>query len=834
MPAQTVLANTPVRPGYRFPTGPLPTRARAVVIGGGVVGASVAYHLAKQGWRDVLLVEQAAIGAGTTWHAAGMVSQLRTSNSLTRINKYSAELYPTLAAETGHDCGWLQVGSLVVGSSAARMTQLRRTVAMARVFGVEAHLISPAEAGEKWPLVRTDDLLGAVWVPKDGREIPAELAVALARGAVLHGGTVREGVGVTDLLRRDGRVVGVRTTEGDVECEHAVLCGGMWSREFGLRLGVDIPLFPCEHHYVLTEPVPGASRQLACLRDPEEMIYVRVLDDGAVMLGAFQKESVAWDVDPVPRDFAFGLLGADWERYGQPLRGGRHRVPALERATFAKFVNGPESFTPDNNFIMGEPPGLPGLFVLAGFNSIGIAAAGGVGRQAAEWLEAGGPTADLWSVDIRRFLPLHNRREFLHARVQEVLGLHYQMAWPNREYETGRGLRRTPLHDRLAARGAVFGQAAGWERANWFAVDGVPARVDYAFTRQNWAPCVAGEVRACRERAALFDQSTFAKLRLRGRDAAAVLSRACANRVDVPPGRVVYTAMLNDRGTFESDLTVVRRAADDYLLVTGTAQAVRDADWVRRGIPAGADALLEDVTEATAVIGLMGPAARRIAAALSADDLGHEAFPFGSAREIRLAGVPVLALRITYVGELGWELHVPAADAATLYDALLEAGAPHGLRPAGYYAIAALRLEKGYRAWGVDISTDETPLEAGLGFAVDWTKEFRGRAALAAQREAGVRRRLVSLVLADPEPTLWGNEPIYRDGALVGYTTSAAYGPTLGAAVAIGALRRPDGGVVTAEFVQSGSYEVENDGCRLPARVSLAPPYDPERKRILC
>lgn len=834
MPAQTLLANTPVRPAYRFPAGPLPARARAVVIGGGVVGASVAYHLAKQGWRDVLLLERNAVGAGTTWHAAGMVSQLRTSNSLTRINKYSAELYPTLAAETGHDCGWLGVGSLVVGSSPARMTQLRRTVAMARVFGVEAHLISPAEAGERWPLVRTDDLLGAVWVPQDGRVIPAELAVALARGAVLHGATVREGVGVTDVLRRGGRVVGVRTTAGDVECAHAVLAGGMWSRDFGLTIGVDIPLFPVQHHYVLTEPVPGGRRDFACLRDPEEMIYVRMLDDGAVLLGAFQQESAAWDVDPVPTDFAFGLLGPDWGRYEQPLRGGKHRVPALERATFAKFVNGPESFTPDNNFIMGEPPGSPGLFVLAGFNSIGIAAAGGVGRWAAEWLDAGEPTADLWSVDIRRFLPCHNRRDFLRTRVAEVLGLHYQMAWPNREYETGRGLRRTPLHDRVAARGAVFGQVAGWERANWFATAGVPSLVEYSFARQNWATCVADEVSACRQRAAIFDQSTFAKFRIRGRDAAAVLSRACANAIDGPPGRVVYTGLLNDRGTFESDLTVIRRNADEFLVVSGTAQAVRDADWLRRGIPAAADVSLEDVTDATAVIGLMGPAARAIAAAASDADLSHEAFPFATARQIDIAGCRLLAVRITYVGELGWELHVPAADAAAVYDTLVAAGAAHGLRPAGHYAIAAMRLEKGYRAWGVDLSPDDTPLEAGLGFAIDWSKDFRGRAALMAQREAGLRKRLVSFVLAEPGPTLWGNEPIYRDGALVGYTTSAAYGPTLGAAVALGYVRHPEGGLVTPEFIRAGGYEIENDGCRLPARVSLAAPYDPDRKRILC
>ncbi len=834
MNLQTRLDNTPVRPEFRFPSGDLPARARVVVIGGGVIGASTAYHLAKQGWQDVLLLERNAIGAGTTWHAAGMVSQLRTSNSLTRINKYSAELYPALEAETGHPFGWLRVGSLVVGSSADRMTQLRRTVAMAGVFGVEAHLISPVEAREKWPLVAIDDLHGAVWVPRDGRVIPAELAVALAKGAALGGATVREGVGVTGILRRDGRVVGVQTDRGDVECEWAVLCGGMWSRDFGLSMGVDIPLFPAQHHYILSEPVPGADRSLACLRDPNEMIYVRVLDDGAIMLGAFQRESLAWDVDPVPPGFAFGLLDPDWERYGQPLRGGLRRVPALRDAKFPTFVNGPESFTPDNNFIMGEPPGLRGLFVLTGFNSVGIASAGGVGRWAAEWMEAGEQTADLWSVDIRRFMPFHNRRDFLRRRVEEVLGLHYQMAWPNREYTTGRDIRRTPLYERLAERGAVFGQALGWERANWFATDGVAPQVEYSFGQQNWAPCVAGEVAACRTAAAIFDQSTFSKFRLRGRDAAAVLSQACAAAVDVPPGRVVYTALLNDRGTFESDLTVVRRGPEEYLVISGTSQAVRDADWIRRSMPAGCQVELDDVTEGFGVVSVMGPDARRIVSSICDDDLSHEGFPFGEAREIRVAGRPALALRITYVGELGWELHIARDHVGPIYDALSAAGAGHGLRPAGHYAINALRIEKGYRAWGHDISPDETPLEAGLGFAIDWSKKFRGRAALEAQRAAGLRKLLASFVVTAPGFTLWGNEPILRDGRLVGHTTSAAYGPTLGGAVALGYVKDPDGGMVSREFVLAGRYEIENDGRRLPARVSLAAPYDPQRRRILC
>ena len=814
-------------------SGDLPGSARAVIVGGGIVGASVAYHLTKLGWQDVVLLEQKKLAGGTTWHAAGLVGQLRTSNSLTKINKYSVELYQTLEAETGVPTGWNEVGSLVVGTSEERMTQLRRTAAMAEVFGVEAHLVGPDEAGERWPLMRTDDVLGAVWLPHDGKVIPEGVVKALAAGAIQRGATVLEDVQIEEVIMNNDRARGVKTTRGDIQSDFVIVCAGMWSRQLGLSFGVDIPLYPVEHHYIVSEPIEGVDANRPVGRDPNTMIYYRSEDDGSVMLGAFQKTSTPWMIRRVPDDFSFQLLDPDWDRYQQPLAAGKHRIPALENAEFTKFVNGPESFTPDNNFIMGEPPGIDGLFVLTGFNSVGIASAGGAGMYAAEWLESGSAPMDLWSVDIRRFLPMQNDRMYLQNRVTEVLGLHYQMAWPNREMETARDLRRTPLYERLRDRNACFGSASGWERANWFAPQGVDPSIDYSFQKQNWSPFVAEEIRACRENVALFDQSTFSKYTVQGADALEVLQNLCGNNVDVPVGCTVYTGLFNGRGTFESDLTVIRTACDSFYLVSSTAQTVRDMDWIQRHIPAGADVRLDDVTSGIGVVSVMGPNARELLSKVTETDLSGEAFPFGAARPIKVADADVRAIRLTYVGELGWELHIPHGLTGAVYDLLMEAGGAMDVRPAGNYAINAMRLEKAYRAWGHDISPDDTPLEAGLGFAVDWDKEFLGRKVLLAQKESGLRKRLVSFVLEDSGPTLWGGEPIWVDGKRVGYTTSAAFGPTLGAAVALGYVRRPDGGVVDSEFIKSCRCEIENDGVRYRAKASLRAPYDPDRKKIL-
>jgi len=828
---------------------PAPSSARVVIVGGGIAGTSVAHHLVEAGWHDVLLLEQNQIAGGTTFHAAGMVSCLRVSSAMMRVNQESARLYAGLAASTQHDVGWRAVGSLMLARGAARMTQYRRTVAMARHLGVECHEIGPRECGERFPGIRTDDLAGGFWLPHDGRCLPAEVPKALRRSAERGGARVAEGVRVTGLRVRDGRVHGVETDAGPVEAEHVVLCGGMWTRQLALAAGVNIPLHPVEHHYAVSHPIEGCHGGLPCARDMDGSIYFRGEDvegGGAVMLGAFQRTTKIWDVERVPDDFSFRLLEPDWEKFAQPLAAGIHRIPALERAGFARFVNGPESFTPDNQWLMGETPEVDGLWVLAGFNSGGIASAGGAGKALAQWMVGDGMPFDLGSVDIRRFGGWANRREFLRERVTEALGLHYEMAWPNREYTTGRGQRKSGLHEALAVSGACFGVKGGWERPNWFASDapGCAARpeTEYAFGRQNWFANHGAEHRAARERVALFDQSGFAKLEVSGREAAALLQRCCANNVDVEVGRAVYTPMLNRHGGYEADLTVVRTGPRSFLVVTGSTQGVRDAHWLRRQRRAGEDARCEDTTDSRGVLGVMGPRSRELLARVALDAgtgapaaLDNAAFPFGTARSLRVGGVDVLAVRITYVGELGWELHGPMSGLAAVHAALWGAGADLGVANAGHYAINSLRIEKGYRAFGAELSSDESPLEAGLGFTMAWDKAggFTGREALAARRGGPLAKRLGWFVLEDPGPVLWGSEPILRDGREVGYTTSGAYGHTLGAAVGLGYVKAPAGAATTDEYLRTGRYEVLVNGEPFAARLHLRTPLDPERKRIL-
>jgi glycine cleavage system aminomethyltransferase T/glycine/D-amino acid oxidase-like deaminating enzyme len=819
----------------------VPTEAKVIIVGGGIIGCSVAYHLTKLGWKDVVLLEQNDLGGGTTWHAAGLIGRLRTSNSMTKINQYSAELYASLEKETGHATGWKQVGSLIVARSEDRMIQLRRTTAMAELFGVEAHIITPDAVKEKWPLLRTDDVLGGAWLPGDGKVIPKEVAVALAKGAQSRGAQVIGGARVLEVLHERGQVTGVRITQSQsqignqksqiIKARHVVLCGGMWTRQLGLRCGVTIPLYPVEHHYVVSEPIEGAFDELPVGRDPDLCIYFRG-EGNAVLLGAFQKYTKPWLANPIPDNFSFQLLEPDWEKFTEPLQAGQWRIPALAKAKFAKFVNGPESFTPDNNFIMGEAPELRNLFVAAGFNSVGIASAGGAGKYLAEWMIEGQPTMDLWSVDIRRFAPFANNLTFLRERVTEVLGLHYQLAWPNREFETGRGLRQSPLHDRLAAQGACFGAKNGWERPNWFARDGATPVSEYSFGRQNWFEAHAAEHRAARENVALFDQTGFSKFIFKGRDAVGVLQRLCGNDVDVPIGKAVYTGLFNERGGFESDLTVVRVAADEFYIVTGTAQTIHDFDWITRHVRRGEHAELTDVTESFTVLGLMGPNSRALLGQLTDADLSNEGFPFGTSQIISLGQATVRAVRMSYVGELGWELHVPSSQAALSYDTLRASGQPLGLANAGHYAINSLRLEKGYRAWGADISPDDTPLEAGLAFAISWNKPvpFLGREALLKQKASGWKRQLVNFVVQDPQPVLWGSEPILRDGQAVGYTTSGSYGHTVGGAIGLGYLKNASG--VDAAFIRSGRYEIDISGRRYPAKAHLRAPYDPERKNL--
>jgi sarcosine dehydrogenase len=810
---------------------PLPRHARVVIVGGGIVGTSVAYHLAELGGKDVMLVEQGRLSGGTTWHAAGLVGQLRSSSNLTQLIRYSADLYSRLEAETGQATGWKRCGSISVARTGERMTQLERNAALARSFGIEAEVISPKRAGERYPLMRTDDLVGAVWIPGDGKANPADVTQALARGARARGVSIHEGVTVTGVRIERGRVAGVETAEGDIAAEIVVNCAGMWARELGGRSGVTVPLHACEHMYIVTNPIDGVPPDLPVMRDGDGHIYFKE-EVGGLLMGGFDPWAKPWGMNGIPEGFSFGTLPEDWEKFEPLMRHAIERVPALETAPVRLLMNGPESFTPDNYFILGEAPELRRYYVGAGFCSGGIAAAGGAGRALAQWIVEDRAPMDLWPADIRRFAPFHANPEFLRERVSEIVGVHYFVAFPNRELQSGRGLRRSALHERLHERRACFGSKMGWERANWFAPAGVAPETEYSFGRQNWFPHVAVEHRACREAVAVFDQSSFSKFRLEGPDAEALLQRLCANDVAVPPGRIVYTAMLNEHGGFESDLTVTRLAEYVYLVVTGAAQTTRDFHWIKSHCPDGARATLTDVTGSYAVLGVMGPRARDLLARLTSADLSNAAFPFATSQEIWLGRSRVRASRITYVGELGWELYVPTEFAAETYDALQEAGADLGLRDAGYYALESLRLEKAYRAWGRELTTDDTPLEAGLGFAVRFDKatSFIGRDALLAQKGAPLTKRLITFVLDDPMAFPLGDEPIWSDGRIVGSTTSAAFGHSLGRAVAMGYVRRAEG--VGADYLRDARFEIEIGADRAAAGATLRAPYDPEGLRI--
>jgi len=807
------------------------SHARVVIVGGGIIGTSVAYHLAKLGWKDVALLEQGSLSGGTTWHAAGLVGQLRASSNLTRLIRYSADLYERLEAETGQATGWKRCGSLSVARTAERMTQLERNAALARSYGIDAEVISAKRAGERYPLIRTDDLVGAVWIPGDGKANPADITQALARGARAGGAAIHEGVRVTGVRLERGAVAGVETSQGTIATDILVNCAGMWARELGGLSGVTVPLHACEHMYVVTNPIDGVTPDLPVMRDADGHIYFKE-EVAGLLMGGFDPWAKPWGMDGIPEGFSFGRLPEDWGKFELLMRNAIQRVPALASAQVRLLMNGPESFTPDNYFIMGEAPEVRRYYVGAGFCSGGIAAAGGAGRALAEWIVEDRPPMDLWQADIRRFAPFHADPGFLRERASEIVGVHYYVAFPNRELETGRGLRRSPLYERLRDKRACFGSKMGWERANWFAPDGVAPETVYSFGRQNWFPYAAAEHRACREAVAVFDQSSFGKFRFEGSGAEAALQRLCANDVDVAPGRVVYTGMLNERGGFESDLTVTRLGADAYLIVTGSAQTTRDADWIRRHIPDGARVTLTDVTGAYAVLGVMGPRSRDLLSRVTRADLSNAGFPFGASREIRLARALVRASRITYVGELGWELYVPVEFAAGVYDAIRGAGEGLGVADAGYYAIESLRVEKAYRAWGRDLTTDDTPLEAGLGFAVRFDKAapFIGREALLAQRGKPLGKRLVTFVLDGPEALPLGDEPIWGDGGIVGSTSSAAYGHTLGRAVAMGYVSRPEG--VDAAYLAQARFEIEIAGDRFGARGSFKAPYDPDGLRV--
>jgi len=810
----------------------LPAHARVVIIGGGIVGCSVAYHLARRGCTDVLLLERRRLTCGTTWHAAGLLGQLRATHNLTRLAQYTTELYAGLERETGQATGFRQCGSIAVAASEARLEELERGAAMARGFGLEAQILSPAAAQERWPLLSTEGLLGAVFLPKDGQTNPVDTTQALARGARAAGVRIMENLAVTGIRTASGRVTGVVTVEGEVSADAVVNCAGMWAREVGGWVDVTVPLHAAEHFYIVTQPIAGLSSGLPVLRDADACSYFKE-DTGKLLVGWFEPRARPWGEHGIPDNFAFDQLPADLGHIEPLFAAAMRRVPALESAGVQVFFNGPESFTPDDRYLLGETPELRGLYVAAGFNSIGIQSAGGAGKVLADWLIDGHPPFDLWDVDIRRCLPFQCNKRYLRDRTVESLGLLYAMHWPFRQAESSRGVRKSVLHDRLAAAGACFGEVAGFERPNWFGAPGTQPHYEYSYGRQNWFRQSTAEHEAVRERVGLFDQSSFAKFVLKGRDAARVLGRICANEVDVPIGRIVYTQWLNERGGIEADLTVTREAEDAYLIVTSCATQTRDFSWLCRAIPDDARAIAVDVSSAYAVLGLMGPRSRDLLATLTDADLSTAAFPFATSRLIDLGYARVRASRITYVGELGYELYVPTEFAQSVFDVIVEAGQPVGLRLAGYHALNSLRLEKAYRHWGHDIGDEDTPLEAGVGFAVAWNKavDFIGREALRRQREAGVQRRLVALALEETDPLLYHNEPIWRDGELVGRITSGMFGHTVGAALGLGYITNRDG-VASAEWIRAGRYEVEVAMQRVPARISLRPFYDPSGERV--
>lgn len=803
---------------------PLPSHAQVVIAGGGIAGCSAAYHLTQLGCTDVIVLEQGQLTCGTTWHAAGLVGQLRANRSMTKMSRYGIDLYASLEAETGLATGWKQCGSITVARTPERMTLLRRTIATARSFGIEAEFITPAEALELWPLMRIDDLVGAVWLPGDGKANPTDLTQSLAKGARNRGAKIFEGVQITGTIIENGRIVGVETSQGTVRCESFLNCAGQWARELGKMSGVNIPLHSAEHFYLVTKEIEGVHRDLPVLRDPDGYIYYKE-EVGGLVMGGFEPAAKPWGMDGIPPKFEFQLLPDDMDQFQILLDEAVHRTPALETTEIKLFLNGPESFTPDGNFILGEAPEVRGYFVAAGFNSAGIANAGGAGKLIAEWIVGGAAPADLLDVDIRRFAPFNSNKRWLKDRTVEALGLHYAMRWPRHELESGRPLRRSPLYDRLKAKGAAFGSKLGWERASWFALPGHEAHARYGFGRPDWLDACIEEQMAVRRDVVVFDQTSFGKLMVQGRDAELLLQRLCANDVAIRPASMVYTALLNERGGFESDLTVMRLAADCFLIITGSAQPCRDIGHIRRHLHAHEHVTVTDVTSSYCTLTVTGPKAQQLLSRVTPQDLGKEAFPQSAVIEIDVGYARALAAKVSYVGGPGWELYIPTEMAVHVYDTLFDAGTDLGLRDGGYYTIDALRIEAGRRAFGLELGPDENPFEAGLEFAVQLDKPvaFIGQAALAKITPERLSKRLMMFTLDDPQAFAWGGEPILRNGKAVGELTSTAYSAVLERMVVMGYVRSAE--PLTREEAMHGEYEIDIAGQRFAATPQSRPPY---------
>ncbi|SEQ70711.1 GcvT family protein [Thalassovita taeanensis] len=810
----------------------LPTQARVVIIGGGVIGCSVAYHLTKLGWTDVVLLERKQLTSGTTWHAAGLIAQLRATANMTKLAKYSQELYGALEAETGMATGFKRVGSITVALTEERKEEIFRQAAMARAFGVDVEQITPTEVGARYPHLNLEGVKAGVYLPKDGQGDPGNIARAMAKGARMRGAAVHEGIKVTGMSRANQRITGVdwraeNGSTGHIACDMIVNCAGMWGHDVGRMAGVNVPLHACEHFYIVSEPIIGLG-PLPVLRVPDECAYYKE-EAGKMMLGAFEPTAKPWGMGGIPESFEFDQLPEDFDHFEPILEQAVQRMPMLGTAGIHTFFNGPESFTPDDAYHLGRAPEMENVWVAAGFNSIGIQSAGGAGMALALWMQDDEKPFDLGDVDIARMQPFQGNRRYLRERSTETLGLLYADHFPHRQKATARGVRRSPFHPQLAAQGAVFGELAGWERPNWFAEPGQDKAYHYSWKRQNWFANAAAEHAAIRGGVGLYDMSSFGKLRVEGHDAEAFLNYICGADMSVPVGKIVYTQFLSPRGGIEADVTVTRLSETAYLVVTPAATRLADETWMRRHLRDHA-VVITDMTASEGVLAIMGPQARAVMQAVSPNDFSNDANPFGTAQQIELGMGLARVHRVSYVGELGWEIYVSADMAAHAFETLWQAGQDHGLKLCGLHMMDSCRIEKGFRHFGHDITCEDHVLEAGLGFAVKTDKPaFIGRDAVLRKRETGLERRLVQFRLTDPEPLLYHNEPILRDGRIVGHLTSGAYGHHLGAAIGLGYV--PCKGE-TAAAVLASQYEIDVAGLRVRAEASLKPMYDPSSARV--
>ncbi|MFH2037824.1 MAG: FAD-dependent oxidoreductase [Chloroflexota bacterium] len=811
----------------------IPKHAQVVIIGGGVIGCSTAYHLTKLGWKDVIVLERKQLTSGTTWHAAGLVvCGGFATDTLLYMAHYTRELYKNLEKETGLSTGFNPVGYIEIASSDSRLRALRNNANFARSYGINVEEISPTQFKDLWPLADPEGVLAGFYTPEDGRANPVDVTMSLARGARNGGVRIFEDTEVLGIKKKNGRVTGVATSKGNIEAEYVVNCCGMWARNVGKMAGVDVPLHAAEHYYLITEPIKGVTSDLPILEDVDRYAYYRE-EVGGLMLGIFEPVAVPWGMNGISKDFSFGEIQPDWDRMMPYIETAMERVPALKTAGVNKLFCGPESFTPDMGMLMGEAPELKNFFVAAGMNSLGILLGGGVGKVLSQWIVDGLPPVDVSEINIDRMLPFHNTRKFLQDRTVEVLGLMYKESFPNSQSERGRNVRRSILHDRLAEAGAYFGSSAGWEYPEWFAPEGVEPKVEYSWDRQNWFEYNAAEHKACREDVIMMDLSLMSKFLVQGTDVEKILNLISTNDVSGSIGKITYTQWLNERGTIEADLTVTRMSDDKYMVICSDLAHRHVETWLKKNIPPEAHASVTDVTSGYAMINLQGPKSRQLLSRLTHADISNEAFPYLTMQEIDVHYARVLAFRVTYLGELGYELYIPTEFAPTVFDVLVETGKDLGLKHAGLQALNTLRIEKAYRDYGHDTDNTDTPLEAGLGFVVDFDKPggFIGKEALLKQKKSGfLKQRFVQFLLEDPDPLLFYGEQIYRDGKRVGYVRSGAYGFTLGAAVGLGFVENKDG--VSTDDIKNGKYEIEVNGKRYPAKASLRPMYDPNNIRV--